>query len=777
MMKFVNGKNVILVTTILMLLIAPSISLPAATMNIGVTRRAGVDAPQWNVGDTWVYNINVKGRYYNELELNVNIKEVRFEVISNSGSEYKVNIDGSVDAQGSYKGFSGGMNNGRIEGGTITVRKTDLAITGLDNFKASGQASVMGIPLPISASGIVSLSELVPVNYLTFPLDVGTTWTRNEVSALLYTKVTVGSLIDEEYTFSIYQVQNNLRCVGKESVSVSGSSFECYKIVGDMGSSSTIWYSPDLGNIAKAEFRDIDLYFEKGYEEHYDIDYVTITCTGYGRRSNPPQKPSPPSGPSQGDIGKDYTFTAVSIDPDGDKIKYIFDWGDEKTSETSFVPSGQSASASHRWNNAGRYEVRVKAVDTNGAESDWSDPAYIDISGERGSVNITIKILKIEMQDKIDPWYKGGADWSYRVSVFDGDGWISRMDNCPDNRDTYEPRKSYTFSVKTGSPIIKIKLWDRDFVIKNPLGGYIDYHDLADVSSYQGNGVKNGIPEERGAIYHGTYKIGEHQLQTTVGENNDNVNRNGNVYITSGSFDGSGDAFNYDAQITFEITDDYEPLRNVKIISPASGSMFYTGQKIEFKAKAEKGLMPYRWRWDFGDGSSSDKQNPIKIYHEEGDYFVRVTVTDEAGSSLQSDPIIVKIRKNSPPTTPSKPQGPTSPKVGEMCTYRTVASDYEGDGIAYGWDWNGDGVVDEWNDKDGVYYISGETCATDHAWSSSGVRKVKVKARDETGLESGWSEELIVVVKKTRSIVSRNLLFEIAKRFYSLNVLSKLFIK
>jgi len=74
----------------------------------------------------------------------------------------------------------------------------------------------------------------------------------------------------------------------------------------------------------------------------------------------------------KGDISKTYTFTAKSsIDPDGDKIKYVFNWHDGSPSdETDFMGSGGTGQKSHKWNDQmGLHEVSVYAKDRFGAIS------------------------------------------------------------------------------------------------------------------------------------------------------------------------------------------------------------------------------------------------------------------------------------------------------------------------------------------------------------------------------------------------------------------------
>lgn len=104
----------------------------------------------------------------------------------------------------------------------------------------------------------------------------------------------------------------------------------------------------------------------------------------------PPYKPDPPKGPACGKCGETYTYSAVTTDPDGDDISYLFDWGDGTTSGwTEFVPSGTNISASHSWDK-GTYSIRVKAKDETGMESEWSDPLEVPIIRNKVAFNFWI---------------------------------------------------------------------------------------------------------------------------------------------------------------------------------------------------------------------------------------------------------------------------------------------------------------------------------------------------------------------------------------------------
>ena len=101
--------------------------------------------------------------------------------------------------------------------------------------------------------------------------------------------------------------------------------------------------------------------------------------------NNPPAAPSILLGPTSGASGTAYSYSTKATDPDGDQVKYTFDWGDGTTSTTSLVNSGTAASASHTWTVASgstkTFSVRAKATDNSGTVSSWSSPLSVTITG------------------------------------------------------------------------------------------------------------------------------------------------------------------------------------------------------------------------------------------------------------------------------------------------------------------------------------------------------------------------------------------------------------
>ena len=106
-------------------------------------------------------------------------------------------------------------------------------------------------------------------------------------------------------------------------------------------------------------------------------DLMNVTISD----NDPPHSPIVPVGPTSGRSKATYRYATSANDPDGDPVKYVFDWGDKTTSWTGlvFIDSGKKESVSHKWNQAGTYQVKAMALDDKGATSGWSNSLVINI--------------------------------------------------------------------------------------------------------------------------------------------------------------------------------------------------------------------------------------------------------------------------------------------------------------------------------------------------------------------------------------------------------------
>jgi len=107
-----------------------------------------------------------------------------------------------------------------------------------------------------------------------------------------------------------------------------------------------------------------------------------ISITEFDETPNyPPLKPATPDGPTTGELGKKYSFSTITIDPENDDMVYQWDMdGDQESIElTDFIrPLGSAVE--YTWYQTGTYAISVIACDQYSGEGPWSEPHYITIN-------------------------------------------------------------------------------------------------------------------------------------------------------------------------------------------------------------------------------------------------------------------------------------------------------------------------------------------------------------------------------------------------------------
>lgn len=111
--------------------------------------------------------------------------------------------------------------------------------------------------------------------------------------------------------------------------------------------------------------------------------------------SKSPSIPLKPSGPPSGKSGEEYVFSTSAIDPEGQNIYYLSNWGDN-SEEIWIGPfmSGKEANINHTYDQDGDYEIKVKAMDIYGYESEWSDPLAISMPKNKAISTPFLKFLE-----------------------------------------------------------------------------------------------------------------------------------------------------------------------------------------------------------------------------------------------------------------------------------------------------------------------------------------------------------------------------------------------
>jgi beta propeller repeat protein len=139
---------------------------------------------------------------------------------------------------------------------------------------------------------------------------------------------------------------------------------------------------------------------------------------------------------------------------------------------------------------------------------------------------------------------------------------------------------------------------------------------------------------------------------------------------------------------------------------------------------------PTKWKWDFGDGTSSTKQNPIHKYSKAGKYTVALTVTNAAGSNT--------VTKSNYITVTGTSQAPTAdfwgwPLSGKAPLKVTFTETSKGSPTSWKWDF-GDG-------KSSI-----EKSPT-HTYSAAGTYTVKLTATNAAGSSTKTKWNYIKVAK------------------------------
>jgi len=138
-------------------------------------------------------------------------------------------------------------------------------------------------------------------------------------------------------------------------------------------------------------------------------------------------------------------------------------------------------------------------------------------------------------------------------------------------------------------------------------------------------------------------------------------------------------------------------------------------------------------------------------------YNVKVQAWDECGAKSDWSGSKTIVVGNLPPNKPSKPSISGTLKKNVDISFKTYATDPNnkesstdepggnGDTLRYMFYW-GDNTYSEWS---GGSYLQGETAELRHSYSASGTFSVKVKAKDNHGSESDWSDPATVRIAKS----------------------------
>jgi hypothetical protein len=160
-------------------------------------------------------------------------------------------------------------------------------------------------------------------------------------------------------------------------------------------------FSENIKEIAKANQDSKEDNIWRIDETIMRFAYYSITCFGDPTivlkvvNENQPDKPQTPDGPASIVQGEQNTYTSSTTDADGDKIYYLWDFGDGNYSGwMGPYESDEICSVNHIWEERGSFEIKVKSKDYWDAESEWSDPLPLTVP-RHFNLNVFNKIFNL----------------------------------------------------------------------------------------------------------------------------------------------------------------------------------------------------------------------------------------------------------------------------------------------------------------------------------------------------------------------------------------------
>jgi hypothetical protein len=170
----------------------------------------------------------------------------------------------------------------------------------------------------------------------------------------------------------------------------------------------------------------------------------------------------------------------------------------------------------------------------------------------------------------------------------------------------------------------------------------------------------------------------------------------------------------------------YSPHLNLEVV-PSEDDSGHGSDQRSFCKYAQDAIFIHEYTWNDEKDTSGDTIENLDI-----NYATRVArLAMGTIATWASSPVI----SNTPPEKPQTPNGPDDAQINVLHTFTTSTADADGDQVYYLFDW-GDGSNSKWVGP----LNSGEIGHASHMWTKQGEYKIRVKAKDEHGIQSGWSE-------------------------------------
>ena len=188
---------------------------------------------------------------------------------------------------------------------------------------------------------------------------------------------------------------------------------------------------------------------------------------------------------------------------------------------------------------------------------------------------------------------------------------------------------------------------------------------------------------------------------------------------------------------------DFDQPTNIKPVADAGGPYYEVNDvPVYFNGSEsydEDGAIT-KYEWDFGDGSTSTLVMPNHTYLKDGNYSVKLSVTDNEGET-DTDITFVLITEK-PNYPPNKPElfGLATGKINIEYKISIKATDPDNDTIKYNINWS-----DDTNITTTEFVQNATEVNVTHNWTKAGIYTIKVNAVDDKDAISQYSEMIVLV--------------------------------
>jgi hypothetical protein len=331
---------------------------------------------------------------------------------------------------------------------------------------------------------------------------------------------------------------------------------------------------------------------------------------------------------------------------------------------------------------------------------------------------VSLTVYRVQEVDPIDLTL-GDWDWYYYIGIYEGT-WTWFYYQAPNGMDVII-NETHDFAVTTSVFTFSLVFCEGDFWTND---------DRADVGANPSSGaddVADCIPSP-GDVPTGAY-VGDWNLATESLSGDFTVKELG-YFRTSGDYDGSTGDDENDANVWFDINDDYSP--PIADAGPAKSG--YLGDTIGFDASgssASAGSTIESYEWDFNDDGSYDSSAKIDTwtFSTKGVHTVGLRVTDSIGIQAY-DTTTVEILNREPVAAFSC--FPINSTTSDDVTFIDASTDE-------------DGTIDSWNWSFGDGKFSEEQNPI-HRYSEAGEYTISLKVTDNDGDQD--TETLAIVVEQ-----------------------------